>query len=115
MSRNNKKDEQQQRFLLEDDIAIHIFSVSAAMVGVCLTVVGIVRLIAGMTRIETLADDGLALGALLFLGSCLLSYVALRGRSRKRSYTLERVADMLFLTGLSLLAIVAVVITYALI
>ena len=29
---------------LEDDISVHIFTASAAMIGVCLTVIGLVRI-----------------------------------------------------------------------
>jgi hypothetical protein len=30
---------------LEEDISIHIFTVSSAMVGVCLTVIGLIRVV----------------------------------------------------------------------
>ena len=66
---------------LEEDICIHIFTVSAAMVGVCLTVIGVIRVVITLGKADTLADDLLASDALLFLTSCLLSYGALRARS----------------------------------
>ena len=66
---------------LEQDICIHIFTVSSAMVGVCLTVIGLIRVVITFGRADTLADDFLAGDALLFLISCLLSYWALRSRS----------------------------------
>jgi branched-subunit amino acid permease len=56
---------------LEQDISIHIFTVSSAM-GVCLTVIGLIRVVITLGRADTLADDFLARGALLFLTSCLL-------------------------------------------
>jgi hypothetical protein len=59
---------------LEQDICIHIFTVSSAMVGVCLTVIGLIRVVITLGRADTLADDLLAGDALLFLISCLLSY-----------------------------------------
>ena len=62
---------------LEQDISIHIFTVSSAMVGVCLTVIGLIRVVITLGRADTLADDFLAGDALLFLVSCLLSYCAL--------------------------------------
>jgi branched-subunit amino acid permease len=62
---------------LEEDICIHIFTVSSAMVGVCLTVIGLIRVVITLGRADTLADDLLACDALLFLTSCLLSYGAL--------------------------------------
>jgi hypothetical protein len=59
---------------LEEDICIHICTVSAALVGVCLTVIGIVHIINSLKNINTFVDDLLAMDALVFLCSCLLSY-----------------------------------------
>lgn len=42
---------------LEEDISIHIFSTSATMVGVCLTVIGIFKLLFQFKPIETIGDD----------------------------------------------------------
>jgi hypothetical protein len=52
---------------LEHDICIHIFTVSSAMVGVCLTVIGLIRVVITLGTADTLADDFLAADALLFL------------------------------------------------
>src|SRR5207244_11487847 len=65
---------------LEEDICIHIFTVSSAMVGVCLTVIGLIRVVITLCKADTLADDFHATFALVFLSSCLLSYAALRAR-----------------------------------
>ena len=46
------------------------------MVGVCLTVIGLIRVVITLGTADTLADDFLAADALLFLISCLLSYWA---------------------------------------
>src|SRR4030095_6905793 len=75
---------------LEQDICIHIFTVSSAMVGVCLTGIGLIRVVITLGRADTLADDLLAGDALLFLLSCLLSYWALRSRSIRRMHRLEK-------------------------
>ena len=100
---------------LEKDISIHIFSVSAALVGVCLTVISVVRVVITATKINTLADDILAADALLFLTSCLLAYSAMRSRTEKRMRLVERAADTVFIIGLLLMAIVCALITYAVI
>src|SRR5258707_4300640 len=42
---------------LEEDICIHIFTVSSAMVGVCLTVIGHIRVVITLGKADTLADD----------------------------------------------------------
>jgi hypothetical protein len=100
---------------LEKDISIHIFSVSAALVGVCLTVISVVRVIITATKINTVVDDILAADALLFLTSCLLAYWAMRSRTEKRMRLVERVADTVFIAGLLLMAIVCGLITYAIV
>jgi hypothetical protein len=81
---------------LEQDICIHIFTVSSAMVGVCLTVIGLIRVVITLGKADTLADDFLAADALLFLISCLLSYWALRSRGLQRMHRLEKIADTIF-------------------
>jgi hypothetical protein len=97
---------------LEEDVSIHIFSVSAAMVGVCLTVIGIIRVVITIGNIQTLADNFLSLDALLFLFACILSYLSLRTRGIRRLFMLERIADGLFIIGLVLMGFVCVLIAY---
>jgi tellurite resistance protein TehA-like permease len=99
----------------EENIAIHIFSVSAAMVGVCLTVIGILNIIAAFRKIETLSDEVTAVDAVVFLGSCIISYVAIKTKTRKRRLLLEKIADGIFLTGLALMVVVCLFIVYKLI
>jgi Kef-type K+ transport system membrane component KefB len=97
---------------LEQDISIHIFTVSSAMVGVCLTVIGLIRVVITLGRADTLADDLLAGDALLFLISCLLSYWALRSRSLRRMHRLEKIADGIFILAMIGMVIVCALITY---
>src|SRR4030095_7821683 len=97
---------------LEQDICIHIFTVSSAMVGVCLTVIGLIRVVITLGRADTLADDLLAGDAILFLLSCLLSYWALRSRSIRRMHRLEKVADAIFIIAMIGMVIICALITY---
>src|SRR3954470_20947773 len=90
---------------LEQDISIHIFTVSSAMVGVCLTVIGLIRVVITLGKADTVADDLLAADAFLFLVSCLLSYSALRTRSKRRMHRRERIADGVFILAMILMAI----------
>ena len=98
---------------LEEDICIHIFSVSAAMVGVCLTVIGIFQ-IGTLKAVSSVSDNLLAIDAVAFLASCILSYIALRTRTRKRRFHLERIADAIFIGGLLLMAVVCCLVAYEL-
>ncbi|MCM3904982.1 MAG: hypothetical protein ND866_25065, partial [Pyrinomonadaceae bacterium] len=59
---------------LEEDISVHIFTTSATMVGVCLTVIGLFKLILQQKFISTCADDLLSIDAMLFLSACGLAY-----------------------------------------
>lgn len=100
--------------LNENDICIHIFSVSAGMVGVCVTVIGIFRAIAELKAFSSIGDNILAFDALIFLASCIVAYFALRSKDKARKQKIERLADVLFLIGLSLMAVVCVLIAYTL-
>ncbi|HEY7000991.1 MAG TPA: hypothetical protein VH330_04555 [Candidatus Udaeobacter sp.] len=97
---------------LEQDICIQIFTVSSAMVGVCLTVIGLIRVVITLGTADTLADDFLAADALLFLISCLLSYWALRSRGLRRMHRLERIADGIFIIAMIGMVVVCALITY---
>src|ERR1700745_76272 len=97
---------------LEQDICIHIFTVSSAMVGVCLTVIGLIRVVITLGTADTLADDLLSGDALLFLISCLLSYWALRSRSMHRMHRLEKIADVIFIFAMIGMVIICGLITY---
>jgi hypothetical protein len=101
-----------QNHRLEQDICIHIFTVSSAMVGVCLTVIGLIRVVITLGTADTLADDCLAVNALLFLISCLVSYWALRSRGWRRMHRLERLADGIFIFAMIGMVVVCALITY---
>ena len=98
---------------LEEDICIHVFTVSAAMVGVCLTVIGVLRLVVTARNADTIADDLLAGDAVLFLVSCLSAYWALRRRSSRRLHSVERFADAVFILALVFMVAICAFITYA--
>jgi hypothetical protein len=55
---------------------MHVFAISAAMVGVCLTTIGILRLITSQSRVETIKTKNVRLRHLLRLiidGSFMLA------------------------------------------
>jgi hypothetical protein len=104
----------QQNEELERTLDIHIMTVSATLVGVCLTVIGIYRISYKLDAVNRLGDEFLALDALGFLASCLLSYFALRAREKQRQKMLEKFADRIFLTSLSFMVIIGMLIVYEL-
>lgn len=102
------------RSLLDERACRMICPIAAAMVGVCLTAIGILRVVIAVRRANTLADDLLALDAVLFLIATLTSYFAIRTGPAKRLHELERVADVTFISAMSLMTAVALVLVYAL-
>jgi hypothetical protein len=108
-------EESDSKTALEKDISIHIFTASATMVGVCLTVIGVFKLILQVKSITTWADDLIFIDAMLFLSSCGLAYWALRTRSIKRRHLTEKIADLIFLGALTLMTAICALITYTLV
>ena len=100
---------------LEEDISIHIFTTSATMVGVCLTVIGVLRVVLRGRSVSTWADDLLSIDALLFLSACGVAYWGLRTRSVRRRLLTERIADLIFLFALTLMTTICALITYTLV
>lgn len=80
------------------------------MIGVCLTALYISLLgPAGTSR--DMVDKLLAVDALVFLVSATLSFVSMRSGRRARRF--EARAEAIFLAGLGLLAMVAMVLAFA--
>jgi hypothetical protein len=88
-----------------------LLSVSAAMVGVCLTAVGLVSVIEALNKIQTWVDDLLAIGSLVFSIVTLLSFLGIRTRIRRwKRFTL--VLDVLFCLGISAMVVASLLLTY---
>ena len=100
---------------VELDLTIHVFTVSATLVGVCLTVIGIMRHLGG-ALVSHYGQELLALDAFLFLFSCILAYAALKTRGYpKRKRWLIAIADNMFIFSLSLMALICGLIVYEII
>jgi len=97
---------------LEEDICVHIFTTSAVMLGVCMTVVGVLHVVTVLRNVDVVGDDILSINSIVYLAACLSAYWALRTRSKKRNHLLERTADWLFLAGLILSATATGLITW---
>jgi hypothetical protein len=83
------------------------------MVGVCMTVIGLVRVFKAVGLKETLVDDALAVNSPFFLGSAFFSYMALRFERNTRR--LENIADTLFFTDPTLIVGIAFVFAFSMI
>ncbi len=98
----------------EHDLTMHVFTVSAGMVGVCLTAIGILRLVASQTKVQTLGDDLLALDALLFVACACIAFWSFKTGSATLRRRLRLLADTLFLVALAAMGGICSIIAYAL-
>ncbi len=99
---------------MADNICLHIFTTSAAMVGVCLTVISLFRVLVRPLEVRLVGNEILGIDALAFLASCFLAYTALRTGPAGRRRRLEKLADAVFLLALTLMAVVCTLLVYEL-
>jgi hypothetical protein len=92
-----------------------VFSVSAGMVGVCLTAIGLIQVMEHLQNALTFCDEILAFDALLFLNSCIASYWALHHRFRSNYRRLRLIVDTLLMFGIIMMAVVCGMIAYSLV
>jgi hypothetical protein len=94
----------------ERGLATHILPTSATMIGVCMTVLSIGHLgPAGELRL--IVDKLLAIDAIVFLISALLSFMSMRVSGHAQRH--EARADLVFIGGLVVLALVAVTLAFS--
>lgn len=103
-----------RRDMLDERTCRLICPVAAAMVGVCLTGIGLLHVTITFRSRQTIADDLLSIDALIFLIATLSSYFALRVQGTARLHWLERIADKTFIAAMLLLTAACFIITYSL-
>lgn len=91
-------------------LSAHILPTSATMVGVCMTVLSIGHL-SPRGELHMVLDKLLAVDALVFLASATLSFLSMRSRRLGNWY--ESRAEAVFIGALAVLALVAVVLAFA--
>jgi hypothetical protein len=94
-----------------NDLSRHILPTSAQLVGVCITVISLVKIL-HIGQIGSLLDKFLAIDALFFTVSAALSYASMR---RAESASLEKYADYFFMLGLLELGACAVLLSFEII
>ncbi|RZJ15997.1 hypothetical protein [Pedobacter frigiditerrae] len=87
----------------------HILNTSANLLGFCFIVLTSVKI----SKLEesSFIDEGAALAIIIFMSSCLLSFLAMRSTTVRAS-KMERGADVLFLVGLIVLFITTMLIAF---
>jgi branched-subunit amino acid permease len=99
--------------LRNERILERLLSAATSMTGICVGLLGAVNAFSRSQKIDTFADDILALNALLFLICCYLIVWALRTASRRRTQQLLYGTEYLFLAAMTLLVMVGFFTVYS--
>jgi hypothetical protein len=62
----------------EHDLTLHNFTLSAGLLGICLTAIGLICAVVSRSNVQTLGDDLLAVDSFLFMFTCFPSLAATR-------------------------------------
>lgn len=92
----------------------HILPNSSMMIGVCMTVISIIKVLGGVGARHEIAEI-LAVDSLIFMISATFSYFAMRfepSARMKTSVSLEKIADIAFMVGLAVTTMVGFLLAY---
>ncbi|RZL40747.1 MAG: hypothetical protein EOP00_26250 [Pedobacter sp.] len=92
---------------MKENKSPHILNTSANLLGFCFIVLTSVKI--SNLKESSFIDEGAALAIVIFMNSCLFSFLAMRNENEK-SLRLEKVADVFFLAGLIVLFITTMLI-----
>jgi hypothetical protein len=99
----------------DDRIYSHLLtllSVSAAMVGVCLTAIGLVSVIEAINKVEHVVEDMLAVATIIFSLVTLLSFLGIRTRIRRTWPRFMPVLDIIFCVGIATMVLSSMLLTF---
>jgi multisubunit Na+/H+ antiporter MnhG subunit len=91
---------------MDNNKSIHILPTSASLLGFCFVILSFIQALEAGD--ETVIDELVAVAIVIFLTTCILSYLSMRVKYRAASY--EKAADIIFLAGLVLLTAVALMV-----
>lgn len=99
----------------EERIYTHLLtllSVSAAMVGVCITAIGLVSVLEAINQVERLVDDMLAIATLIFSCVTLMSFLGIRTRIRQSWPGYMLVLDVIFCIGIGAMVLASMFLAF---
>jgi hypothetical protein len=95
--------------MINMDKSPHILNTSSNLLGICFLLLTSLKVL-GKSQ-QTAIDDITFVAIVLFMLSCLLSFLSMRKHTRQ-SKSLENIADYIFLTGLSVLFVTAILFSF---
>lgn len=91
-----------------NDKSPHILNASSNLLGICFIVLTSLKLL--KVSQKTFIDELTSCAIVLFMASCILSFLSIRGNIKK-SGKFENIADYLFLIGIILLFVTTILFT----
>jgi len=95
---------------MPDKRSPHILNTSANLLGLCFIVLTSIK-VAKMGDVSII-DETTAIAIVLFMTSCILSFLAMRRENDTGNNHLEKIADILFLSGLVVLFLTTMIVTF---
>ncbi|HEV8285305.1 MAG TPA: hypothetical protein VGQ09_13405 [Chitinophagaceae bacterium] len=92
-----------------NDKSPHILNASSNLLGLCFIVLTSLKLLHISQR--TFIDELTSFAIVLFMASCILSFLSIRGNIKK-SGRFENIADYLFLVGIILLFVTTILFSF---
>ena len=87
----------------------HILNASSNLLGICFIVLTSLKLLNQSDK--TIIDEIAILAIILFMASCIFSFLSLRS-DEKRSRWMEKMADIIFLAGLTVLFVTTLLFSF---
>lgn len=95
---------------MADKRSPHILNTSANLLGLCFIVLTSIK-VSKMGDVSII-DETTAVAIVLFMTSCIFSFLAMRKDGDSTNNRLEKLADILFLSGLIVLFLTTMIITF---
>jgi len=89
-------------------ISHHILPTAANLLGLCFVILSFIKVM--KLGAETVIDEMVSVAIVIFLIACVYSYAAIRSQAHADRY--EKIADIVFLSGLGLLTVTAVIVVF---
>ena len=93
----------------ENDKSSHILNASSNLLGICFIILTSLKIL-GKSQ-QTIIDEIVFVAIVFFMASCYLSFLSIRSKNGK-GMMLEKIADGIFLGGLTLLFVTTVLFAF---
>ena len=94
---------------LKEQKSPHILNASSNLLGICFVVLTSLKIL-NISK-KSLIDEFTTAAIILFMASCILSFLSIRGSIKTESKR-ESIADFFFLTGISLLFVTTILFSF---